>query len=141
MELIKIRLLNAFRLTSDLLDSFSEKDLKSKIPNVPSNTIGGQFWCIVGARESYMKAIQNKGEWQGFSCGITDAHAKNNVKSMLKKTMKDLESLEIDWKNKKVAEQVIVLLEHEVQHHGQLIRYIYSNKLKFPKSWNQRYTV
>ncbi|WP_261177856.1 hypothetical protein [Anaerobacillus sp. CMMVII] len=36
---------------------------------------------------------------------------------------------------------LIDLLEHEVQHHGQLIRYAYANKIDFPKSWNFRYTV
>ncbi|WP_246939451.1 hypothetical protein [Bacillus pinisoli] len=36
---------------------------------------------------------------------------------------------------------LIDLLEHEVQHHGQLIRYAYANKLEFPKSWGIRYTV
>jgi hypothetical protein len=34
-----------------------------------------------------------------------------------------------------------LLLEHEVQHHGQLIRYVYANGLTFPGSWNERYTV
>ena len=33
------------------------------------------------------------------------------------------------------------LLEHEIQHHGQLIRYVYGNRLSFPSSWSQRYTV
>jgi hypothetical protein len=33
------------------------------------------------------------------------------------------------------------LLEHELQHHGQLIRYVYGNKLEFPESWKKRYTV
>ena len=33
------------------------------------------------------------------------------------------------------------LLEHEVQHHGQLIRYVYATGLTFPVSWHDRYTV
>jgi hypothetical protein len=33
------------------------------------------------------------------------------------------------------------LLEHELQHHGQLIRFVYGNGLTFPESWNKRYTV
>jgi len=33
------------------------------------------------------------------------------------------------------------LLEHEVQHHGQLIRFVYGNGLTFPDSWHERYTV
>ena len=32
-------------------------------------------------------------------------------------------------------------LEHEVQHHGQLIRFVYGNALTFPESWHDRYTV
>lgn len=141
MELIKTRLFNAFELTADLLDSLNEKDLKLKIPNAPSNTIGGQFWCIIGARESYMKAIANGGDWQGFTCGVTDAHDKKDLKAHLGETLKELDRLKIDWTSDKVVEQAITLLEHEIQHHGQLIRYVYSNKLKFPESWNKRYTV
>lgn len=33
------------------------------------------------------------------------------------------------------------LLEHEIQHHGQLIRFVYGNGLTFPESWHTRYTV
>ena len=33
------------------------------------------------------------------------------------------------------------LLEHEIQHHGQLIRFVYGNRLSFPDSWSKRYTV
>lgn len=36
---------------------------------------------------------------------------------------------------------LFTLLEHEVMHHGQLIRYIYGNILRFPDSWTDRYTV
>ncbi|WP_026477703.1 hypothetical protein [Alkaliphilus transvaalensis] len=43
--------------------------------------------------------------------------------------------------NEKQTELLLALLEHEIQHHGQLIRYFYGNELIFPKSWNERYTV
>jgi len=38
-------------------------------------------------------------------------------------------------------ELAFTLLEHEVQHHGQIIRYVYANALTFPESWSRRYTV
>ncbi|MBK8233243.1 MAG: hypothetical protein IPK72_22375 [Candidatus Eisenbacteria bacterium] len=38
-------------------------------------------------------------------------------------------------------ELALDLLEHEVQHHGQLIRFVYGNGLTFPESWKVRYTV
>ena len=56
----------AFNLTSDLYNSIEENNLKSKISNLPSNSIGNQAWCIIGARESYFKAIKNS-HWVGFS--------------------------------------------------------------------------
>ena len=40
-----------------------------------------------------------------------------------------------------ILEYLFALLEHEVQHHGQLIRYCYGNKIAFPQSWHDRYTV
>lgn len=36
---------------------------------------------------------------------------------------------------------IFSLFEHECQHHGQLIRYVYSNNLSFPASWTDAYTV
>ena len=33
------------------------------------------------------------------------------------------------------------LLEHETQHQGQLIRYVYGLKYKFPKSWAERWAL
>jgi hypothetical protein len=33
------------------------------------------------------------------------------------------------------------LLENKIQHHGQLIRFLYANNLTFPEIWNKKYTV
>ena len=33
------------------------------------------------------------------------------------------------------------LEQHEVQHHGQLIRYFYANDLAFPAGFAQRYNL
>lgn len=33
------------------------------------------------------------------------------------------------------------LLEHETQHHGQLIRYIYALDIPRPPSWRERYAL
>ena len=139
--LIKQRLKNAFTLTSDLLESMDETNLKLKINDVPSNTIGGQYWCIIGARQSYNKAMEHDGEWQGFLCELEDPHNKEDVIKLLELTSKGLDDLKIDEKNERVMTKLLELLEHEIQHHGQLIRFVYANKLKFPESWNRRYTV
>ena len=58
----------------------------------------------------------------------------------LEATQKQLGLLEFS-KTDSQLEFTFGLLEHEVQHHGQLIRFVYGNGLSFPDSWNKRYTV
>lgn len=97
----------------------------------PSNSIGSQFYCIIGARESYIKAI-NAGSWQGF-----DKTNLSEIKELLEVSLKNLGAIEFNTLDGDQQNIAFDLLEHEIQHHGQLIRYFYANKLKFPKSWNE----
>ncbi|MHA2252411.1 MAG: hypothetical protein ACXAD7_18740 [Candidatus Kariarchaeaceae archaeon] len=140
-RLINKRLEKAFYLTFDLYKSLDEPTLKLRIGNYPSNTIGNQAWCVIGARESYFNAIKNS-KWMGFQCSLKNINIKSDILQLFESLTQqiiaylDQNSLSIDQLN-----FVFDLLEHEIQHHGQLIRYFYSNKLKFPTSWNERYTV
>ena len=141
MKIIVNHLHKAFNLTFDLVNSITTDDLKLKLKGIPSNTIGQQLWCIIGARESYLKAIINE-NWMGFSCSLDDTTSKTKVLKCLEKSAEDslsfLNGFEL---TEKQVELLLTLLEHEVQHHGQLIRYFYGNKLAFPESWIDRYTV
>lgn len=137
----KKRLYQAYHLTQDLVESLSPENLTLKLDNLPSNSIGEQFWCIIGARESYLRAIIEH-SWQGFSCSLDDPNSKAKILACLKKTYQDTYNyLENNPLNDVQRELLFTLLEHEILHHGQLIRYVYGNKLTFPKSWNERYTV
>lgn len=141
MEILIERLEIAFNLSYDLLSSVTSDQLSLKLKDLPSNTMGGQFYCLIGARESYLNGIKNE-EWSGFSCSLDDLTSKKKVSFSLKKSASDtLEFLNHNELNKVQIELLLLLLEHEIQHHGQLIRYIYGNKLTFPKSWNKRYSV
>ncbi|MFZ1991671.1 MAG: hypothetical protein WAW96_18095 [Alphaproteobacteria bacterium] len=137
---LKVRLDRAFRLTQDLFAHLDEASLKLDLPNVPSNSIAGQVWCIVGARESYTKAIA-AGEWKGFACSLKEPGKKQSVLAALDSSRAALDAIDFFKLTEKQSEITLDLLEHEIQHHGQLIRYVYANKLSFPKSWNERYTV
>lgn len=141
MKIIIKHLQQAFDLTFDLANAVNYGELKLRLNGLPSNSIGLQFWCITGARESYLKAIINKG-WSGFSCSLNDATSKAEVLKCLKKSSEEslsyLNGIEL---SEIQIEFLLTLLEHEIQHHGQLIRYFYGNKLVFPESWNKRYTV
>ncbi len=137
-DAIIMRVFKALELTNDFYHFIQEEHLSLKIPNLPSNSIGEQVWCIIGARESYINALI-KGEWDGFSCSLTDVKSKSLVIDKLQETYQKLNAvLEADIKDINI---LIDLLEHEVQHHGQLIRYAYANGIVFPVSWKNRYTV
>ena len=57
IPLVSKKLDRSFKLTHDLVTHLAESALSLNLPNLPSNQIAGQLWCIVGARESYFKAI------------------------------------------------------------------------------------
>jgi len=134
------RVVRVLKLTNDFFAHIPESSLTQNIPNAPSNSIGEQAWCIIGARESYLKALR-EGRWAGFSCSLHDHTVKNAVMGKLEGSTADIQSFlqtatqSVNW------DLAVDLLEHEVQHHGQLIRYAYANRLEFPESWTRRYTV
>jgi hypothetical protein len=140
-QLLINHLKRAFALTTDLIQHLPEEALVHKLGDLPSNTIGQQLWCMIGARESYLKAAV-KNEWSGFGCSLFDTRSKTEVLDCLKKSENDwFTYLEEKALNENQTAFLMDLLEHELQHHGQLIRYVYGNRLSFPASWHERYTV
>lgn len=137
---LKEKLARAFGLTHDLVAHLAETALNLDLPGLPSNRIAGQLWCIVGARESYTKAIA-AGVWQGFACSLTTPRVKPAVLAALETTQQQLQAIDFANLTDAQLELAFSLLEHEVQHHGQLIRLVYGNGLTFPESWHKRYTV
>ncbi len=139
-SLIQERLQKAFYLYDELAEHLDESALKLKLSNLPSNTIGQQLWCVVGARESYINGIV-KGSWAGFSCSLKVTDKKKEVSEALKnsaqfalKTLSHLQEMTMAQQT-----MAIELLEHEIQHQGQLIRYLYGMKLGVPEGLKQRY--
>ncbi len=139
-KILQGKLDRAFRLTFDLVDHLEEDALQLKLQNLPSNSIAGQLWCIIGARESYLRAIEAS-EWKGFSCSLANPITKADILKTLESTFSFFNSIEFSHLNEIQRSFAFDLLEHEIQHHGQLIRFVYGNRLTFPKSWNARYTV
>lgn len=139
-EKLKTRLDRAFALTSDLVTHLGEGDLRLDLQNLPSNRISGQLWCIVGARESYTRAIETGG-WKGFTCSLTAHDTKQSVRAALEATQGRLAGVDFAPLTDPQLDYAWDLLEHELQHHGQLIRFVYGNGLTFPVSWTERYTV
>ena len=143
-DVLRANFERSMRLYDDLLVALPESALGMKLPGVPSNTIGAQLWCVVGARESYARAVE-AGAWSGFACSLTSAGARDKpaVQAALVTSagavvakLAQLESFD-DARTRFIAD----LLEHEAAHQGQLIRYLYGLKLAIPESWKARYAL
>ncbi|MEM7246532.1 MAG: hypothetical protein AAF533_14365 [Acidobacteriota bacterium] len=137
------RLKNALRLTESLADALTDADLTRRNGSAPSNPIAGQLWCLVGARESHAKAIA-AARWSGFSCSLGGDDVKRVAsirEALVASRTATLDTIaEHDMTDERLG-IVFDLLEHEVQHHGQLIRYFYANGLAFPDEFAQRYSL
>lgn len=134
------RLAVAVDLSSDLVAHMSGHDVALRLSE-PSNTIWDQFWCVVGARESYAKAI-SAGEWVGFTCSLTgaDRGSQASLREALESSRREVEQAVGSSEGGSEA-MVFDLLLHETQHHGQLIRYVYGLGLVFPPSWRDRWNL
>lgn len=136
------RLQRSIDLYQELVAEIPESSLAEKLPQLPSNTLGQQLWCVVGARESYSRAIE-AGEWLGFACSLEQAHAREDVAQALSASGTALmESISRnDSPTQTQCELILDLLEHEAAHQGQLIRYLYGLRIPIPVGWKSRYAL
>lgn len=132
------RLVEEMPLFEDLIVAMSDTAMELGLP-VRSNTIWDQLWCVVGARESYAKAIAS-GEWAGFSCSLT-ATDRGSRKKMAEALASSRVMMEESGKSSPDSPFLLDVLLHEAQHQGQLIRYIYGLDLAFPASWQTRWNL
>lgn len=143
-HLLRRRLERANTLYLDFIDTIDEEQLASRLVDLPSDTIGHQLWCVLGARESYPRAAR-AGEWRGFTSPVTaeqttDAAA---VRAAFVQTGADVDEwvASLDPGDEDSLRYVLALLEHETQHQGQLIRYLYGLGIDRPHSWQQQYAL
>ncbi len=143
-EVIRERLESAFALYDELVAALPEPVLASALPGLPSNAIGDQLWCVVGARESFARAIE-AGEWSGFACSLSAAGSRERhavagaLSSSADAVLGAVAALDSDDDPR--VRLTLQLLEHETAHHGQLIRYLYGLRLQIPPGWKTRYAL
>lgn len=142
IALLRRRHTIANSLYLDLLDALPPDRLRARLPGVRSSPVSNHFWCVVGARESYVRAAR-AGSWQGFDCSLADDEDADQVRAALKHSAAEVDAWigELDPGDADSIEVALRLLEHETQHHGQLIRYLYAVPLPVPASWVQRYVL
>lgn len=132
----------SFGLYRDFVHAIDDGVLASRLAQLPSNTVGQQLWCVVGARESFSRAIKAN-QWSGFSRSLKETTSKDRVADALVASEHAVaEVLSSIATYTDVQNRLIVdLLEHEAAHHSQLIRYHYGLKLAIPESWKSKYAL
>ena len=143
-DLLRRRLARASTLYLDFIDTIPVEHLGSHLRDLPSDTIGHQLWCVLGARESYPRAAR-AGDWQGFTSpvsrdGMTDAAT---LRAAFAQTAGEVDEwvAGLDAGDEASLVYALALLEHETQHQGQLIRYLYGLGIDRPHSWQQQYAL
>jgi hypothetical protein len=142
-NLIDARLDAVFGLYDELIASLDGAQLRQSLP-VPSNPIGMQLWCVIGARETWARAIE-KGTWGPFTCSIgsfeetqkpglvADALARSGRTFREAARANPEDETRIDFK--------LALLEHESQHLGQILRYLLGLRIDPPPGWKKRFAL
>ena len=132
----------SFVLYRDLIESIDASILDSRIPEVPSNTVGLQLWCVVGARESFSNAIEAD-EWREFSCSLQSPTEQTQFADALRHSAEAVSDVltTIEAYSDVQNRLIIDLLEDEAAYHDQLIRYLYGLKLDIPDSWKSKYSL
>jgi len=134
-ELIVTRLINRFEAYRELVAMIDDDLLNKKIDAPRHKSLTEHLWCVVGARESYARAIE-QGAWAGFSCSMQSFSPADFSKkleesgSAVELAIRDVS----DWTEER-SDLLAALAEHEVMHEGQIIRHMYALEKELPKSW------
>ena len=133
-------------LTYDLLESLSEKDLTKKVGKT-MGSIGKQFRHLGDVQLCYNEALKTgKIDFGKYRRDYSIEGSKLKLRQFLEEMDDEMYSLieknntvEINWGFAKISliEHLDFLIQHEILHHGELIVYIRSLELRFPKSWEE----
>lgn len=120
---------------SDLIEAIDSQDLGARLGVPKDKSVAEHLWCVVGARESYAKAL-DYGEWQGFSCSI-DSFERDDFERSLRSSGEALLTAIRDVSDWSLARDQLLadVYEHEVMHEGQIIRHMYGLGREVPPSW------
>ena len=143
-QLLRRRLELANTLYLDFVDTVTSENLGSHLADLPSDTVGHQLWCVLGARESFPRAAR-AGDWQGFTSPVTKEQTTDAaaLRAAFVQTASDVDEwvTGIGAADDDSLRYVLALLEHETQHQGQLIRYLYGIGIERPQSWQRQYAL
>jgi hypothetical protein len=137
------------RLTYDYLDVLDQAQLAQRLPFPESESLGYQFWCMVGAHESYLRKLRH-GSWQGFASSLDQFPAA--TPAIIRQQMEQADSelaalcattdLGAQLANGQHGYEVVFqMIKHEMHHHGQLINFMFYLRLPIPASWQREWAL
>jgi uncharacterized damage-inducible protein DinB len=132
------------QLTLDLLDELPEKHLSFAVGK-NMGTIGKQYRHIGDVQICYNEAIKTgKVDFNKYRKDYSLENSKTKLKEFLEevnqemlKLVEENQDAKINWFGEEwdLKQHLKTLIEHEILHHGELVVYIRTLGLKFPKSW------
>jgi uncharacterized damage-inducible protein DinB len=136
--------------TYDLLDVLRQADLAKTLPFPASQSIGYQFWCMLGSQESWVAFLQN-GALEHWSCSLSGVPAAEFTPALFRQRFEAADERYVSalaagplqpYANGLTPLAVHqMLVEHEAHHHGQLINFIYALELPIPESWARQWAL
>ncbi len=123
-----------FAAYAELIEQADDAVLQEKLDVDKHKSLAEHFWCLIGARESYAKAI-TAGEWMGFACSLTSFAQADFREALATSAQQALSAIHAvdDWTDEREG-LLATLAEHEVMHEGQIIRHIYGTGKSPPAS-------
>lgn len=124
-----------FDAYAELIEQSDHAALDARIDAPKHKSLSEHLWCVVGARESYAKALE-AGKWDGFACSMT-SFSPDDFRASLSQSADAVISAigAIDQWTEIRDELLATLSEHEVMHEGQIIRHVLGTQGTLPPSW------
>lgn len=124
-----------FAAYGELVESVDDGAFAAR-PDVPRHkTLAEHLWCVVGARESYARAIE-AGAWSGFACSLAGTSRDDFAAALASSSDAARAAIAgvVAW-TPEHEKLLVALFEHEVMHEGQLIRHLYAIERSVPASF------
>lgn len=128
------RLRDRFQSWRDLAEGINDDMLDENLNVENSKSLRVHYWCVIGAREAYTKALA-AGNREGFEWTLSTISA-SDLSEKLAASASEFDRVvgaTSDWTQERDT-LLTELHEHEVMHEGQVIRLMYGLGHELPKS-------
>ena len=133
-ELLVERIRSRFDAYNEIIASSDDEALIATLDVPKHKNLAEHLWCVVGARESYARALA-AGEWVGFDCSLQAFGHTDFARKLEESATSVLSVIDAvnEWDDVR-TELLLTLNEHEVMHEGQIIRHLFGLESKIPTS-------